>query len=66
MSCALWTLHHSEPMSWTEYQESVRHLNEVDELQQRVLPKTGPIPLVQGRYESQSVIPVNPFNEFEM
>eukprot|EP00971_Amphidinium_carterae_P089785 1777706-Amphidinium_carterae.1 len=66
LSCALWTLHHSEPMSWTEYQESVSRLNDVDELQQRVLPKTGPIPLVQGKYESQSVIPINPFNEFEI
>eukprot|EP00971_Amphidinium_carterae_P007626 150964-Amphidinium_carterae.1 len=63
LSCALWTLHYCEPMTWLEYQESVHRLNDVDELQQRVLPRTGPIPLVQGRYESQSVIPVNPFTE---
>eukprot|EP00971_Amphidinium_carterae_P174056 3450117-Amphidinium_carterae.1 len=61
LSCSLWTLHHLEPMTWLEYQASVRQLNEVDELHQRVLPKTGPIPWIQGRYESQSVVPINPF-----
>eukprot|EP00971_Amphidinium_carterae_P221330 4393973-Amphidinium_carterae.1 len=61
LSCALWTTHHVEPMSSEDYYATVADLNTVDELGTRDLPRTGPIPLIDGRFQSQCVQSINPF-----
>eukprot|EP00971_Amphidinium_carterae_P348548 6490553-Amphidinium_carterae.2 len=61
LSCSLWTIHYVEPMGLEEYFSTVADLNNVDELRTRDLPRTGPIPLIGGRFQSQCVQSMDPF-----
>mmetsp|Transcript_52972 Transcript_52972/g.119100 ORF Transcript_52972/g.119100 Transcript_52972/m.119100 type:complete len:106 (-) Transcript_52972:155-472(-) len=63
LACALFVIAHEEPMELTEYFATVGELNRQNDLLTRVLPKTGPIPLEAGRYISQPVAPVNPYDD---
>eukprot|EP00971_Amphidinium_carterae_P301278 5985833-Amphidinium_carterae.1 len=63
LSCALWTLHTVEPMSESEYVASVSQLNAVDNLLDRDLPRTGPIPMIDGKFTSQCVAALDPFGD---
>eukprot|EP00971_Amphidinium_carterae_P096339 1906226-Amphidinium_carterae.1 len=66
LSCALWTLDAVEPMTEAEYYASVSKLNAVDHLLDRDLPRTGPIPMIDGKFSSQCVAPLDPFCDSEL
>eukprot|EP00971_Amphidinium_carterae_P057656 1140554-Amphidinium_carterae.2 len=60
-ACALHVVAQVVPMTVEEYHNSVSSLNSQNDLLTRVLPKTGPIPLSEGRHISQPVQACNPF-----
>eukprot|EP00971_Amphidinium_carterae_P331936 6465802-Amphidinium_carterae.1 len=62
LACALHVVANTEPMSLQEYFDNVGTLNKCNELLTRSrLPRTGPIPTINGQPESQSVVPVDPY-----
>eukprot|EP00971_Amphidinium_carterae_P066482 1316618-Amphidinium_carterae.1 len=65
LSCLLWTLANVNPMTLDEYYTTVGQLNGVNNLLDRVLPKTGPIPVVERQFVSQAVAPLDPFSDDE-
>eukprot|EP00971_Amphidinium_carterae_P305772 6076970-Amphidinium_carterae.1 len=48
LSCSLYIVHNEPPMTFDEYMTSVGSLNREDNLLARQLPRTGPIPNVNG------------------
>eukprot|EP00971_Amphidinium_carterae_P314878 6259355-Amphidinium_carterae.2 len=51
-----------EPMSVETYRRDVHHLDvQRTDYTRQVIPRTGPIPVVDGRPQSQGVTAINPY-----